>query len=382
MKTLQFIKKVTLAASIFCIWMPVAIMAKGNGTQRNPFQVNSATLLAKVGSGTDGWTLSAHYKQTANIDIGGINNWTPIGTEATPFTGTYDGDGKTISNLKINDSGNDNKGLFGYINGVVKNVRMNTVVITGKNRIGGVAGQIIGGTVQNCYVVNINIEGNDIVGGVAGGNSGNGNIINCYATGRIIGNSTIGGLVGVNAATVQNCYAVVNISGGDVGGVVGQNNGTLQNCYATGNAEGSWAGGVAGGNSGTLQFCYTTGGVDGTWAGGGVAGRNMGGTISNCVALNYKVHGNFGGRVIESGRGTLSNNYARESGMTIGVDLTPSDASGIHGEDATAANTHGGNSGTWWSSTAGFSSTLWSFSNGRLPWLRGFEGITQNPEVK
>ncbi|MCL2335965.1 MAG: hypothetical protein FWC60_00915, partial [Firmicutes bacterium] len=77
-----------------------------DGTQAYPFKVTTAADLQKVGTETTsgGWTLSAYYKQTTNIDLSGIANWTPIGSGLS-FIGTYDGGGFTISNLKVSHTG-------------------------------------------------------------------------------------------------------------------------------------------------------------------------------------------------------------------------------------------------------------------------------------
>lgn len=79
----------------------------GNGTAANPFKVATVDDLQRVGTGdykNGPWRLDAHYIQTAHINLSGVANWTPIGAADRIFTGTYDGDGYTISNLKINSS--------------------------------------------------------------------------------------------------------------------------------------------------------------------------------------------------------------------------------------------------------------------------------------
>lgn len=102
--------------------------------------MNDVTTLRNVGSGTDGWTLYAHYRQTADIDLASVSNWTPIGTDAAPFTGSYDGNGFTISNLKINAPTEDYQGLFGELSSgaVVKNVGVVNCTIIGNDVVGGV----------------------------------------------------------------------------------------------------------------------------------------------------------------------------------------------------------------------------------------------------
>jgi len=131
----------------------VTVFEQGNGTEAKPFKVYDIATLKKVGSNSDGWTLSVHYEQIAHIDIGSIANWTPIGTNSNPFTGTYNGGGYSITNLTINST-NQFTGLFSKIQtgGTVKNLALVAVNITGtKSDIGSVAGTN-SGMIQNCYV--------------------------------------------------------------------------------------------------------------------------------------------------------------------------------------------------------------------------------------
>ena len=68
---------------------------------------------------------------TANIDLG-EENWTPIGNYSNRYTGTFDGDGYTISNLNINTSNSDYVGLFGYVDGgTVENLNLANVSVSG-----------------------------------------------------------------------------------------------------------------------------------------------------------------------------------------------------------------------------------------------------------
>ncbi|MBO7650839.1 MAG: hypothetical protein J6S79_08860 [Lachnospiraceae bacterium] len=190
------------------------------------------------------------------------NPWTPIGTESQPYTGTFDGNGKKITELTIEDTSKDYVGLFGYVGS--------------------------GGTVQNVALEAGSIKGNDHVGGVAGWNSGK--VSNCYNTGAVRSESGdfVGGVVGRNHGTVSNCYNTGDVSGRYyVGGVAGYNyHGTVSNCYNTGavrSESGDFVGGVAGFNYyGTVSNCYNTGDVSGRYYVGGVAGNNYSGTVSNC----------------------------------------------------------------------------------------------------
>ena len=233
-------------------------------------------------------------------------DWTPIGTDnKNPYTGTFDGNGHTISGLNV--TGNDNyAGLFGYIgkDGTVKNVKLEKVQITSDYQyayVGGVAGYSEG-TIENCSVSG-SVSGNGSssnVGGVVGLQFG-GSITGCSSSAPVKGSQRVGGVAGATnyGATLTACYSTGNVTlesnGSDnysAGGVVGTNQGssTLTNCYATGNVSGTgsgtgpiYVGGVVGFNPGTVTCCYHATGIiygpEGTT--GGVAGRNSG-TVTKC----------------------------------------------------------------------------------------------------
>ena len=198
---------------------------------------------------------------TADIDLTG-REWTQIGTdENNSYNGIFDGNGKTITGLTINQSEKYNVGLFGCLGS--------------------------GGKVQNLTLENVNISGTYYVGSVVGTNFGT--VSGCTASGNITGTeSCIGGVVGQNKGTVTGCTVSVNISNNQyAGGVVGENIGTVTACHATGDVTGTEeaAGGVVGWNYyGTVTACYHVIG-DVTcprWA-GSVVGYNGGvGTVTAC----------------------------------------------------------------------------------------------------
>jgi hypothetical protein len=190
----------------------VTVFTTGGGTPANPFIVYGITTLQKVGTETGtGWTLDAHYRQIADINLSSAANWTPIGDNTDPFNGNYNGGGYAIENLTIDISG-QNIGLFGYIHedGVVEKLGLINATISGQANIGAVAGTNMG-TIQNCYVSGGSVSGKAAggsIGGVAGYNDGA--ILNCYTTASVSGAFPIGGVVGNNSTdgTVKNCVAL------------------------------------------------------------------------------------------------------------------------------------------------------------------------------
>ena len=231
---------------------------------------------------------------TLDTDLTLTGEWTPIGTESQPYTGTFDGNGKTITGLTV--TGSDRyTGLLGFIKGTVKNVVLTEINITSGTFVGGVAGWSFGGNIENCSVSG-SVSGSD-VGGVVGYQQG-GSITGCSSSATVKGTQRAGGVAGAtnSGATLTACYATGDVTvendgtnNSHAGGVVGYNGGgTLTACYATGSVTGSgsgtiYVGGVTGSNNfGILTACYhakeDVSGPTGTT--GGVAGRNFKGSMS------------------------------------------------------------------------------------------------------
>ena len=202
---------------------------------------------------------------------GSGTGWAPIGVGSDAFTGTFDGQGKTISNLFINRGSTGNVGLFGDVGlgGSVQNVGLEDPVVTGTGNfvsVGGLVGDN-GGRISACYVSGGTVTGSRDVGGLVGGNEGT--ISACYVlggtvtgTGSVFG--SVGGLVGNNDGTITVSY----VSGGTVtgtgnfgiGGLVGLNDGPITASYVSGGTvTGSTVGSLVGWNTGTITACYTGG---------------------------------------------------------------------------------------------------------------------------
>ena len=205
---------------------------------------------------------------TLDTDLTLTGEWTPIGSYInytyTGYTGTFDGQGHTIFGLTINQV-RDAVGLIGCIDkgGIVKNVKLKDVNITGDGYfVGGVAGTNYG-TIENCSVDGTLTNNRHYLGGVVGNNYGS--IIGCSSSGTITGTSpNVGGIGGQSVGgTIMACYSVANIKGrSSSGGVLGQTNRetVVIACYhAKGNVTGEQSrmiGGVIGWNYGKVTACY------------------------------------------------------------------------------------------------------------------------------
>ena len=223
---------------------------------------------------------------TADIDLSG-ETWTPIGSESTPYTGTFDGQGYTISGMTI-ENAESYSGLFGNVTGTVKNFTVTgSITITGDEtvaKVGGAVGSLgtasAGGTVSGVISgVDITVSaGNDHIGGVVGSMPENSSptVENCIYTGKItvtVAAGSVAGIVGyIRTGTIQNCAnqgsISVDVGGtGSVGGILGYcNNGGIY-----------------------IRNCYNTGAIsaDGTDNVGAIVGQNKGtqATVSNCYYL-------------------------------------------------------------------------------------------------
>jgi general secretion pathway protein G len=172
----------------------------GNGNEEHLSEVPDGYIgirtpaeLASIGV-QEGFPLDGDYIVMANISLSGYVDWTPIGNEASPFTGTFDGNNYIISNLTIGDS-SSYKGLFGHTSEEAKivDVGLQNVDITGRKYTGGLVGYN-NGTIKT--VIPQEVTGNEYTGGLVGWN--NGSIKNCYTTGNVNGGDRTGGLVGQN----------------------------------------------------------------------------------------------------------------------------------------------------------------------------------------
>ncbi|MDD4495186.1 MAG: InlB B-repeat-containing protein, partial [Eubacteriales bacterium] len=258
-----------------------------DGTKAHPFLINDYYDLYAIKDG-----LNLHYRQTADITLPdpylasyefeylpNYCNWIPIGYDldpdtssykSTPFTGTYDGGGYTISNLIIDTNAFQYAGLFGYVaaDAELENINLADVEITSSyshDIYPGYVGPLAGcneGTIQNCTASGgIKSEVRSAVGGIVGYNTGTitGCTANCYLSGG--SGSVVGGIAGYNKETIIACTASGSISGGAgsaVGGIVGYDEGTTEYSTANGCLAGGFdsvVGGIAGYDEGTIQNC-------------------------------------------------------------------------------------------------------------------------------
>lgn len=252
----------------------------GDGSEDNPYQIKSASGLYKMHEFPD-----KHFILDRDIDGNGVF-FEAIGANGTPFTGTFDGQGHTITDVMISSGG---AGLFAINEGIIRNV--------------GIIHADIDVRRSN---VGILVDQND------------GIVEYAYSTGAIRGNSTVGGLVGYSNGIVRNSYstAQVNARGKQAGGLIGiTNRGSItEQVYAMGAviAEESNAGGISGyGYNNTV--------------------------IQNSMALNPSIvtgtaSNRIVGRVLAGETATLVNNYADENMFVSSENVTVADPNNEKGQ--------------------------------------------------
>lgn len=192
-----------------------------------------------------------------NLNLSG-SEWTPIGTAEHPFSGTFDGNNKTISNLKI--TAGNYAGLFGYVStATIKNVKLANAQVSGGERMASLIGRITDdATVTNCS--------NDAASSVTGSDSNTGGLI-----GEIV-NGTVELSNLVNNAAVKNTKKSNSRAGGVVAQVTTGANVTLTNCTNNGavNTNNGYAGGIVSAyqsGSLTIDNCANTGALVGEYKG-------------------------------------------------------------------------------------------------------------------
>jgi len=325
-----------------------------------------------------------------DIDASPTRTWNETGTDtgiyqgfnpiaSTGFTGTFEGNGYTISNLYINRPTQDRVGLFAPLAGsgggqFVRNLNIFNADITGEKDV-GILASFIDGTGTTVAITDVSVSGSITfagthdtwgVGGLAGG-SINGVLIRCHAvveisaaTGLSISQQHIGGLLGTNAGSCANCSADGSISvtltasstvniGGFAGRAGSATDTSITSCSATGditaNVTGTTVlGGFIGtnGSSDAITKCFaygnvsslsasrsTVGGFIGLVGAGSAALTQCGaeGNVENLCTTNNKT-GGFVGQVSLNG---IANCYAHGTVCLSGINDASANIGGFAG---------------------------------------------------
>ncbi len=286
-------------------------LIEGSGTEADPYQIGSLANMYWLTQNNSEW--DKHYEQMVDIDFSKSSIWndgagfSPIGNATTRFTGSFDGNGYSISNLTVK---NETSGYIGFF-----------------------------GNARNAEFSNISIKNADIIGGgsYVGVLLGFGNIVtanNIEVDGTVSGKNQAGGLAGtIWTGTISRVKSSVNVTStgsGQVGGIIGAASSVqLSESFSTGIITGAsnYTGGLIGYTSQytTVEKSFTSGSVNGTGLVGGLVGGN---TYNSSISNSYsiaKVTGNSNTGAItgyNNTNATVSGTYwnSERSGLAVGID--------------------------------------------------------------
>ncbi len=329
--------------------------AGGSGTENSPYLIETKEQLFNVRN-----YLNAYYKLTADIKFSDddfeasgnfYNNgegWSPIGDNKNPFEGVFDGNGYTVSGIKINKNVEKNTylGLFGYSNGTIDslNISDSTIEIKVNSKtpssdsilayIGTIAGC---GSVTNCTNsgnITISYESTSKSSNIyAGGLVGNGNAVKCDNSGNLSVNVMesgeqavniyLGGIAG-KSRSIDQCsnlgsvtaysertYGLSVIAGGISGSAVNVTKSrNIGNIIISGSCNDISAAGICGFgiNGSTVSQSYNTGLINGTnkTKSGGIIGYIIGKGNINDSFNTGMITGGWCGGIIGSASDTAT----------------------------------------------------------------------------
>jgi filamentous hemagglutinin family protein len=306
------------------------------------------------------------FKLTDNLNFnsenGGSNLHIPY------FYGSLDGNGKTISNLNINQPFSRNVGLVGRFDGE--------------------------GSISNLKLTNVNVTGSINVGALVGVNN-DGTVSESSAQGAVRGKASVGGLVGANGYLIEKSYADVTVTGlgptddsnygnSQIGGLVGFNSSDsfIRESFAVGTVSGTFqVGGLAGWNDGSIANTYSSGTVNGGFEVGGLVGRNTGPVSNSYTESSVIGTGNRIGRLVgylAGDEGNITNTFYNSSVTATQPGSYPVGGFGDKGGQAEDDPEPPGLDSTQIKQFASFDSADWSIADegGSSNIWRIYEGST------
>lgn len=262
--------------------------AGGDGTQNNPFQIETAAQLAHFAKTVNEGEayLYKYIVLTADIDLAN-KEWTPIGNHSNIFKGNFNGNNHTVTGMKI--SGElDRVGLFGEckkfnVDSAIKNITVKDSVICGNKFVGAIVGSAEEINIENCRSIGNTINGETDVGGICGkiGGYSVGKVSQCYNSSKVTGGGRVGGIAGMGSIA-ENCLNTGEIT-------------IIREAYR------SACGGIFGifgdaTTSARVTACVNLGKVSGGESFGGIVGSTDSkstGHISNCYYNMDAITGGF-----------------------------------------------------------------------------------------
>ena len=200
------------------VWGTTSYMAVPNHIEIATFED-----LKKIGNSIS-HPLLANYELVEDIDASS-SNFTPIGEERKPFTGTFEGNNHVIEGLTVDTQNQFYAGLFGFASqSSIKNLVFKNAKVSGGEYAGVLGGQIEKSFISNVVSYDGDVKGDDQVGGLIGA-AYNDSILEVGSSGDVTGSRNVGGLFGSFASYLKDGYSVSVIKGHEnIGGVIGGSN--------------------------------------------------------------------------------------------------------------------------------------------------------------
>lgn len=316
----------------------------GDGSTGNPYIITKAEELKWFRNQVNGGKYSICAKIAENVEVIDMStvchaadasknlgelSWVPIGV-GNAYTGTFDGSGKTISNLYIKAEKQE-VGLFGYTQeSTIKNLTIDNASVTNTANYTGI---LVGKAGYQTTLQNIKIStnkcqviaGKDYTGGIAGKLDGNAN--NCVNYATVQGIKNVGGLFGYydragNSMTACANYGNVTASSKNIGGLVGYfGSGTIQDCANYGAVTGTDC--VAG-----MAGFVSEGKIQNVFSYGNLTATNS--TQDIGMAFGYSSKGTTEGMVAYYSGAKLTVNGQEQTAKAFGTgDLSEDNATGF-----------------------------------------------------
>ncbi len=277
------------------IMTPLFMLVGGNAYAITATPIGNCIDLQKIGNDL-GYPLSGNYVLANDIDCSDTVNWNanagfvPIGSAATPFIGTFNGQNHKITGLYINLPTTNDIGLIGYSqDATISNLTMSGGSISGQNYVGGINGHEQSLTLSNVSSSQT-IVGADYVGGIVGWNQSNSTVD------TILSNVHFSGTLSHDASTPLSCNALAGLIGDNDGNAVITNSSNSGNIGDI-NSDCDYVGGLTGDSDGNLSISnsYNTGNIGQLSTSNSIGG--ISGWSDNLILRNSYSTGNVTGGV-------------------------------------------------------------------------------------
>jgi hypothetical protein len=352
-------------------WDTTTLADYGSGTAADPYRICTLGQLQTITSDPSLWASSFRLARSVDVRLLGGS----IGTPATPFSGTFDGNRHALVRHTLTAASTEPAGLFGTCSGSIQHLTLVAPSVTADGAVGTLVGHLLPtGLVLNSHVVEGNVTSNggaggglvgqndgsiewssssanvtndaaiaaSSLGGLVGSNSGGASIADSQSYGAVdrvgpASSGVVGGLAGENAGVITRSWSVGDVASTatDAGGLIGSNTGVVLRSFARGHVSGTdRVGALVGSHTGNITDSYAWGNATGTQAVGGLIGHMPSGSVTRAY-LSGTVNAGAapeGGFIGDGPGGTLIDcHYNAESNSALDAVGNNASAAGIAG---------------------------------------------------